>query len=507
MTTYTEAVRLAIEGEEAGFNTLYESTYQSKYYLALKYMQNEEAAKDVLQDSYIKAFSSLDTLDEPEKFPSWLGIIVANTAKNALKKKNPILFADIATDPEEEYEYQIEDENIQNQPEIAYSQKEVQELVQEMIDSLSEEQRMCILMFHIEEQSIREIADALGCSENTVKSRLNYGRKNIKQKAEELQKKGYRFYTIAFLVLLLHSEEKALAAQKQFHKAGTAMKEHIMKSLPRTEMPQPGAAGAEGQQAASQMLKQGFLHTAAGKMTAAGIGICIVVAGIVYGVLLGKSNPSDPSTSTTANVQTAEPAASVPTGTPEHTEGAVPTGTPEPTEEALQAGRTTEESDPALALFKKLPKQFSFSSGAGGWGTTLNLKEDGSFSGKYSDSDLGDTGKKYPNGTVYICKFKGKFSSPKKINKYTYSTRLESLEQEGKPDTVYYKKGKRYIVGGPYGLEGADKFRIYLPNAPISKLPQEFLSWAFWQEPESKKLGLYGIYNVAQGQGFTGYKK
>ena len=188
---YAEAVELAKQGDEAGFNFLYEETYKSKYYLALKYMQNEEAAKDVVQDAYIRAFEKLDTLENPESFAAWLGIIVANTAKNALQKQNPMLFADIAKDSEEEeFEYQIEDESVQNQPEIAYSQKETQELVHELIDSLSEEQRMCILMFHIEGQSISEIAKTLGCSENTVKSRLNYGRKNIKGKAEELQKKN-----------------------------------------------------------------------------------------------------------------------------------------------------------------------------------------------------------------------------------------------------------------------------------------------------------------------------
>lgn len=66
-----------------------------------------------------------------------------------------------------------------------------------MIDTLSAEQRMCVLMFHFENMSISEIAQTMNCSENTVKSRLNYGRKNLKVKVEELQKKGYRLYSVA----------------------------------------------------------------------------------------------------------------------------------------------------------------------------------------------------------------------------------------------------------------------------------------------------------------------
>ncbi len=91
--TYTEAVQKALNGEESGFGFLYENTYKSKLYLCLQYMKNENDAEDVLQDAYVKAFSNLQDLKDPEKFSSWLGQIVANTAKNALVKKNPVLFS------------------------------------------------------------------------------------------------------------------------------------------------------------------------------------------------------------------------------------------------------------------------------------------------------------------------------------------------------------------------------------------------------------------------------
>lgn len=65
---YKKAVELARKGKEEGFRFLYEKTYQSKYYLALQYMKNEETAKDVLQDAYIRAFSKLDSLKQPEAF-------------------------------------------------------------------------------------------------------------------------------------------------------------------------------------------------------------------------------------------------------------------------------------------------------------------------------------------------------------------------------------------------------------------------------------------------------
>lgn len=213
--SYTEAVTAAKSGDQNAFAWLYQKTSREKYYIAIKYMKNQTEADDVLQEAYVKAWQKIGTLAEPEKFPGWVGQIVANTALSALRKKNPLTFSDISRENEEgeEFVYDIEDESIERQPELNYTTNERQELIRAMIDSLSDEQRMCVMMFYIEEMSVKEIAETLGCSENTVKSRLNYGRKNIKAEAEKLQKKGYSFYSIAPvpLLLLLLRGEKASA--------------------------------------------------------------------------------------------------------------------------------------------------------------------------------------------------------------------------------------------------------------------------------------------------------
>ena len=91
-------------------------------------------------------------------------MIVANEAKNALQKKNPLLFSEVQTQ-EEDFIPEVEDTREEAQPELSYSRKETQELVREMINALSEEQRVCILMFEIEGIPIKDIAASLGCSE------------------------------------------------------------------------------------------------------------------------------------------------------------------------------------------------------------------------------------------------------------------------------------------------------------------------------------------------------
>lgn len=289
---YKEAVALARQGDERGYGFLYETTYKSKYYLALQYMKNEEAAQDVLQEAYIRAFTRLDMLTEPEAFPGWLGRIVANTAKNMLVKKNPMLFSQMETEEEgENFEYRIEDDSIENQPELSYTRQETRELVREMIDSLSEEQRMCILLFHIEGASIREIAVTLGCSENTVKSRLNYGRQNLKKKAEELQKKGYKLYSVAPLPLflyLLRSQAGYLDKAGSLAAGGKSVAQSVFGAVSRqnaagsSQSAVASQAAAHGQAAGAA--KAGFLHTTLGKVAAVTVGVCLAGGAGAYGV-------------------------------------------------------------------------------------------------------------------------------------------------------------------------------------------------------------------------------
>ena len=289
---YKEAVALARQGDERGYGFLYETTYKSKYYLALQYMKNEEAAQDVLQEAYIRAFTRLDMLTEPEAFPGWLGRIVANTAKNMLVKKNPMLFSQMETEEEgENFEYRIEDDSIENQPELSYTRQETQELVREMIDSLSEEQSMCILLFHIEGASIREIAVTLGCSENTVKSRLNYGRQNLKKKAEELQKKGYKLYSVAPLPLflyLLRSQAGYLDKAGSLAAGGKSVAQSVFGAVSRqnaagsSQSAVASQAAAHGQAAGAA--KAGLLHTTLGKVAAVTVGVCLAGGAGAYGV-------------------------------------------------------------------------------------------------------------------------------------------------------------------------------------------------------------------------------
>ena len=303
-----EAVIEAQNGDQSAFSFLYEETYKSKYYLALKYMKNKEAAEDVLQDAYLKVFSKLGTLKQPEAFEGWLGMIVANTAKNMLVKKNPLLFSEMAVDQEgEEYVYDVEDEDSENQPELAYTREETKELVHILLDGLSEEQRMAILMFHLENASISEIAQAMDCSENTVKSRLNYGRKNLKIQAEQLQKKGYKLYAVApvlLLVYLLRNDRSVMAADKTFLADGKAMETKILQEYFKNTAKTTGkisnakAVDTAGKAAAKSAVKASIVNKIAAIAVAVG-----VIGGSAYGIVAWNNQRNQTAQMATATTE------------------------------------------------------------------------------------------------------------------------------------------------------------------------------------------------------------
>lgn len=154
--------------------------------------------------------------------------------------------------------------------------------------------------------------------------------------------------------------------------------------------------------------------------------------------------------------------------------------------------------------------EFWFGSGAGAWCTVLTVNEDGTFEGTYHDSDMGDMGEGYPEGTCYLCSFEGKFTQPKKVDEYTYSVKIESIELANEVGTEEIIDSIKYIYSQPYGLYDADDILIYIPGISIKELPEEYRSWVGYNDLTNlseTELPFYGIFNVKTGDGFSSYGK
>ena len=75
-------------------------------------------------------------------------------------------------------------------------------------------------------------------------------------------------------------------------------------------------------------------------------------------------------------------------------------------------------------------KNFIFSSGSGGWGSSLSIGANGTFSGDYHDSDMGSTGPGYPGGTVSESKVSGQFTRAHQVSPTLYEIDIENLQYE-----------------------------------------------------------------------------
>lgn len=246
------------------------------------------------------------------------------------------------------------------------------------------------------------------------------------------------------------------------------------------------------------------------------IAILYMTFAIVASVLGGCGNKNEPK-------QSAEPAATnvvsetvAPTEEALHsaeafpsTEATAPSKEPSPSPEPSPT-QTAEEETQEFTLAGIANLTFDFASGAGGWCTELVMKEDGTFTGNFHDSDMGSTGEGYPNGTLYLSSFKGKFSNPVKVNDYTYKMQLEQIETTDEKEGEEIVDGVKYIYsGGAYGLDNAKDVLIFLPGAPIKELPEGFLDWIYCKsalnQDVHKRLPFYGLYNVAEEQGWSCY--
>lgn len=182
-------------------------------------------------------------------------------------------------------------------------------------------------------------------------------------------------------------------------------------------------------------------------------------------------------------------------------------------EEAVALLSDGQQEDVSQGTTIQLPfteaQSFSFMSGAGGWSTELTINPDGSFTGNYYDSDMGDSGDGY-DATEYVSTFHGKFKNIQKKDDYTYVMQIDTLETEETQDTWIEETGYgkvRYVASPPYGLYGGTNFELYLPGTPVSSLSAEYIDWVrtpMALDENATTLPGYGLYNVEEQNGFFG---
>lgn len=194
-------VTKAQQGDNEALNCLFNEFYNDLYYFALKTVKDDETALDVTQESFVEIINTLGNLKEPAAFVTWAKQITYHQCTRYFKKKK-----DVLVDEDEEGNTvfdTLKEEKAEFIPDEALDKADFKKTVMGILDELSEEQRSAVMMYYFDEMSVKQIAEIQGVSEGTVKSRLNYARKAIKNSVEEYEKKhNIKLHAIPFFPFL-----------------------------------------------------------------------------------------------------------------------------------------------------------------------------------------------------------------------------------------------------------------------------------------------------------------
>lgn len=145
-----------------------------------RYLGDYEACVDVVQEAMIKVYRYKDTYQSIAKFSTWIYTIAGNLAKTELqRRKRRTILSINAYGKEEDETYEIPDENYR--PDDMTDSGIKDEIIQKAFLKVSDAYRQAVVLRDIQELSYEEIADIMGITVGTVKSRINRGRAQLQK--------------------------------------------------------------------------------------------------------------------------------------------------------------------------------------------------------------------------------------------------------------------------------------------------------------------------------------
>lgn len=158
-------------GNTQAFTTLYEKYHHRVYRTALAITRDETAAEDILQECFLRVHAHIDKLHGENTLAPWLYRVTVNLSYQWLHK--------------DRRQFQIvrrlQEPLARSLAPYTVEQRELQEMVAKVLDALRFEHRVVVVLYYLNEFSVEEIAHILDCPVGTVKSRLHYARRRLKE--------------------------------------------------------------------------------------------------------------------------------------------------------------------------------------------------------------------------------------------------------------------------------------------------------------------------------------
>lgn len=172
--TLSELVQAARAGDQAAFAALVEATYRDTFTLAVRLTGNEEDARDVTQEAYLRAFRGLSRFRGDAQFSTWMYRITANCAATYLGRRNRHRHDPLPDSAE------VVDLRADHDPELAADGTALRDRLLTALDTLPPKLRAVVVLRDVYELSHDAIADELGISTTAAKVRLHRARHKLR---------------------------------------------------------------------------------------------------------------------------------------------------------------------------------------------------------------------------------------------------------------------------------------------------------------------------------------
>lgn len=177
-----EVIELALGGDQRAYTELTQRHRNAVFSIVFKIVRDREEANDLVQETFMKAFSSLASYRSEYKFSTWLYKIAANCSIDHLRKKRiKALSLDRKLETSDgSVEIDVADYSFHPERDLIRKQQRVS--IEDAIDALPPKYREVIVYRHKDDKSYEEIADLLNIPVGTVKARIFRARELLKKK-------------------------------------------------------------------------------------------------------------------------------------------------------------------------------------------------------------------------------------------------------------------------------------------------------------------------------------
>jgi RNA polymerase sigma-70 factor, ECF subfamily len=181
-----ELVARARNRDEAAIRSIMQANNRRLYRLARGILRNDSEAEDVVQETYVRAFTQLREFRGDSSLSTWLARIAMNEALGRLRRQRPAVeWTSLPPGTLEAQIIQFPHSAPSEDPEKSMAQRQIQHVVEHAIDELPEAFRIVFITRVIEGMNVEETAEILGLKPETVKTRLHRARAMLRDNVEK----------------------------------------------------------------------------------------------------------------------------------------------------------------------------------------------------------------------------------------------------------------------------------------------------------------------------------